>query len=86
MKLEPHQLADCLLKLSPARLLALELVNRIQAAGETGSLDAVTLLQMSPEIEAALAQAERLTNTNRRIVRQCLQLPPTPLPQVPLGF
>ena len=86
MKLEAQQLAAYLVKLPPARLLALDLVNRINAAGQAGMLDAVTLMQMSPEIEAALEQAERLTNTNRRIVRQCLQLTPIPLPKVPLGF
>ena len=86
MKLEARQLAAYLVKLKPAQLLALDLVNRINAAGEAGTLDAVTLMQMSPEIEAALEQAERVATSNRRIVRQCLDLPPIPLPKVPLGF
>jgi hypothetical protein len=86
MKLEAQRLAASLVRLPPARLLALDLVKRIQAAGQAGTLDAVTLLQMNPEIETALEQAERLTTMNRRIVRQCLQLTPIPLPKVPLGF
>ena len=78
------QLAGCLKQLEPVPLAAVELSGHI--VEEEGRLTAGALLEMAPDIEAALGQMERLAENSRRILRQCLALKPVPHPKVPLGF
>ena len=84
----PRQVTACLHRLTPTRLEALELLDQITAleTDPAAKLGAAHLLAISPVIEIALQQAERIAADSHRIVNQCLQLTPIPLPKVPLGF
>ena len=84
----PGQLAACLNGLGPVRLQAVELLDQITLieADDAFKLDVASVLALSPDIEAALHQAERIAAGSQRIVKQCLQLTPIPHPKVPLGF
>ncbi|MCB0190391.1 MAG: hypothetical protein KDJ65_00455 [Anaerolineae bacterium] len=84
----PRHLIAALQRLHPTEIEAITLLNQITnlETEETAKLDAMRLLAMTPAIEAALQQAERISNDSQRIVRQCLELTPIPHPKVPLGF
>ena len=84
----PRHLIAALHRLHPTEVEAITLLDQITSleTGETPKLDAMRLLAMAPTIEAALQQAERISNDSQRIVRQCLDLTPIPHPKVPLGF
>lgn len=79
------QIATRLTSLKPSEVQAIRLAREIEQ-GEFGGLPATALLEISPRIEAALAEAERIAEESRRIVRQCLELKSIPHNQVPLGF
>ncbi|MBN1220820.1 MAG: hypothetical protein JXM69_18000 [Anaerolineae bacterium] len=84
----PRQLVACLNQLPPTQLQAITLLDRIRAM-ETDDQQAFSvshLLALTPEIESALHQAERIATTSQRIGQQCLQLTPIPHPKIPLGF
>ena len=84
----PRRLIAALYRLQPTELQAIALLDEITAV-ETDDklkLDAGRLLALTPEIESALQQAERISTTSQRIVKQCLQLTAVPHPKVPLGF
>jgi PRTRC genetic system protein C len=84
----PRHLITALYHLNPTEVKAITLLDQIASleTGETPKLDAMRLLAMTPAIESALQQAERISNDSQRIVRQCLDLTPIPHPKVPLGF
>ena len=85
--LTARQVAACLLTgLQPAQLQAIALTNRLSSQIAAGQLDAYPLLELSPEIEAALGEAERVAAHSQGMVQRCLALTPTPLTRVPLGF
>lgn len=77
------QLADSLQNLPPTELRALRLNQEIE---HLAPLTAAQVLALAPQIEAALAESNRLSEQSRRIIHQCLQLTPIPQPKVPLGF
>jgi len=78
--INPGQLAACLHCFSPTQIQAVELLDQITAIelDEALKLDVARLREMTPDIEAALQQAERISNESQRIVKQCLQLTPVP--------
>lgn len=84
----PRHLIIALYRLNPTEIEAITLLDQISSleTEETSKLDAMHLLAMTPAIEAALQQAERISTDSQRIVRQCLDLTPIPHPKVPLGF
>lgn len=84
----PRHLIAALQRLHPTEIEAITLLDQITSleAEEPSKLDAMRLLAMTPAIETALQQAERISNDSQRIVRQCLDLTPIPHPKVPLGF
>lgn len=84
----PRHLIAALYRLNPTEIEAITLLDQIVnlETEETSKLDAMRLLAMTPAIETALQQAERISNDSQRIVRQCLELTPIPHPKVPLGF
>lgn len=84
----PRHLIIALYRLNPTEIEAITLLDQISSleTEETSKLDAMRLLAMTPAIEAALQQAERISTDSQRIVRQCLDLTPIPHPKVPLGF
>lgn len=86
MEINARQLAERLAGLDPPELAALAMVNRLIELKHEDQIDAPTLMQLAPEIEAALHEIERVSETSRRILRQCLDLRPIPHPKVPLGF
>ena len=86
MEISARQLAERLANLEPPELLALVLVNRLIELQQEGRMEATTLMQLAPEIEAALQETERISENSRRILRQCVDLRPIPHPKVPLGF
>lgn len=87
VEVTPHLIADRLAAgTTPARLQAIDMLNRLMAAENEGELTVSYLLEAEPRIEAALHQAEQVAQASQRIVARCLSLKPVPLPQVPLGF
>ena len=84
----PGQISIALVTLKPADLEATHLLQELhqRQTAEGSELSATDLLAISPRLEAALAEAERLSEQSRRIVRQCLDLKPVPQSKVPLGF
>jgi PRTRC genetic system protein C len=84
--LNPRQLATCLASLEPAELQAIGLLERIMIARQDKALSAVMLLELAPEIEAALHQLEQIAPPSQRMLKRCLALKPMPQPNVPLGF
>lgn len=84
----PRHLIAALYRLNPTEIEAITLLDQISRleTEETSKLDAMRLLAMTPAIEAALQQAERISTDSQRIVRQCLDLTPIPHPKVPFGF
>jgi PRTRC genetic system protein C len=84
--LSPRQLAACLANLEPAELQATGLLERIMTARQDDALSAVLLLELAPEIEAALHQLEQIAQPSQRMLKRCLALKPMPQPGVPLGF
>jgi PRTRC genetic system protein C len=87
-QLAVRQLVACLNQLSPTQLQAITLLDRIRTM-ETDDQQAFSvsnLLELTPDIESALHQAERIATTSQRIGQQCLQLTPIPHPKIPLGF
>ena len=68
---------------SPASIQAIETLKELAASGP---LSANELLALAPQIEAALQQADRISEQSTRIVARCLLLKPVPHPRVPLGF
>jgi len=83
-----RQLVACLNQLSPPQLQAITLLDRIRTMETDAqqSFSVSNLLALTPEIESALHQAERIATTSQRIGQQCLQLTPIPHPKIPLGF
>jgi PRTRC genetic system protein C len=51
-----------------------------------GPLPAAELATFAPHIEAALYEAERLSQQSHRLTLRCLQLKPIPASTLPLGF
>jgi len=84
----PHHLIAALYRMNPTEIKAITLLDHLACleTEETPRLDAMRLLAMTPAIEVALQQAERISKNSQRIVRQCLELTPIPHPKVPLGF
>jgi PRTRC genetic system protein C len=86
-EISPQVLADQLCQsTNPTRFQASETLAELLATEEAGSLRADQLLAQAPRIEAALQQAERISQQSQRMVAQCLRLKPVPWPKIPLGF
>jgi len=84
--LSARHLADRLAELQPTPIQAIRITDRLWAAAEQDALDAETVMEFQPEIEAALKQAEAISIYSQRILQRCLSLTPIPHPKVPLGF
>jgi PRTRC genetic system protein C len=83
----PQVVADRLCQgAGPTRFQASETLAHLLAAEETSQLSADQLLALASQIEAALGQAERISQQSQRMVAQCLRLTPVPWPKIPLGF
>ncbi|MCB0156035.1 MAG: hypothetical protein KDF65_14670, partial [Anaerolineae bacterium] len=68
--LTASQLAQQLHQLSFSELRALRLNQEIE---QLAPLTAAQILALAPQIEAALAESNRLSEQSRRIIHQCLQ-------------
>jgi PRTRC genetic system protein C len=87
VEVSPQVLADQLCQgTHPTRFQASETLAELLATEEAGRLNADQLLVLAPQIEAALQQAERISQQSQRMVAQCLRLKPVPWPKIPLGF
>jgi PRTRC genetic system protein C len=87
-RITASQLVACLNQLSPTQLQAISLLDQIREmeTDEQQTFRVNNLLVLTPEIETALHQAERIATASQRIGQQCLQLTPIPHPKIPLGF
>ncbi len=86
MEIKAAELASRLASLEPPEMPALDLARRLIEMQQAGALDVASLMEMAPEIEAALHQVEELSKNSQRILSQCLELHPIPHPRVPWGF
>lgn len=73
------------LALEPSRLAALALFERFTSE-ERGPSSMQELIEMQPEIEAALVEIEQVEREMRGMVQRCLELKPTAARRVPRGF
>jgi PRTRC genetic system protein C len=80
-----RQVTDALLGAPPAFELS-RMTNILADLEQGGPLSAVELAALAPRIEAALHEAERLSQQSHRMTLRCLQLKPIPASTLPLGF
>lgn len=72
-----------LVKIKPRRLAFLAVVHRLKTEPPESAEE---LLQIGPEIEAAMNEAGRVAGESRKVVEACLRLEPVPSEQPPQGF
>lgn len=70
----------------PFDIRAVSLLKRLASVEAEGGLSAERLLELAPEIEAGLQQAELIARHSQEVTARCLALRPIPLSSPPLGF
>lgn len=79
----PHPAIAALLAIPPRPLPGCDLLARLYA---NGPATVEELLEVGPEIEDQIGEAEATARRSREAVERCSRLKPVPAPKAPLGF
>jgi uncharacterized protein (DUF697 family) len=79
-----NRVVAAILTVRPRQVQAVELLHRLY--GQSTPPDTATLLQIGPEIEAALRDVQKLGESTRKVVKRCLELSAVPIQSPPDGF
>jgi hypothetical protein len=83
--LQVSKLIESLSELSPLQLQATRLLHQLTQLNSTNGLSVEKVMQIGPQIDQALVEAERVSEQSREVLERCQKLKPKST-GIPQGF